>query len=295
MNKFFKYSALAIAAFTSLGISACGINDVLRGEVADRVARPAWMVKRPVEAGPFILTAFERMHERGKTATLYIEGNGEVDFLGDTTLFDPTPHNPVGLHLASMDKSKNLAYLARPCQYSGLQDKDAPCDQTYWGDAQYSAETLSAYNATLDGIKARYGVTSFNLVGYDGGATLAAALSVDRKDVLSLRTVAGRFDLDALGPRLLALRGVPQHHFIGGQDKTVPPAELHGYLQALGDSECVNHTLIQEAEHEKGWVNKWPELLKAKVPLCFIAPKPEFVPIVKPEPIYIPRMGGSKK
>jgi len=295
MKKFFKHSLLTILGISTLGLGACAVNEVLREEVASRLASPAWMIKRPVNAGPFILTAFERMHERGQSATLYIEGNGEADFLKDGILFNPTPQNPVALHLASMDKADNLAYLARPCQYSGLQDSEATCDNTYWGDAQFNAETLSAYNTALDGIKARYGVRSFHLVGYDGGATLAALLAAQRKDVHTLRTVAGRFDLDALGPRLASLRGVPQHHFIGGQDKIVPPAELDSYLQALGNSKCVDHTLIQEAEHEKGWVNKWPELLKAKIPMCFVPTEPEFIPIVKPDPIYVPRMDGSKK
>ncbi len=261
-----------------------------------RIASPAWMVKRPVKAGPFVLTAFERMHERSAPATLYIEGNGGASLAAhDGLLFNSTPHNPVALHLASKDKADNLAYLARPCQYTGLQDNDKSCDELHEGDAQYGAEVLSAYNEALNGIKARYGVTSFHLVGYDGGATLAALLAGERKDVRSLRTVAGRFDLNALAPRLVPLRGIPQHHFIGGQDNDVPPAELHGYLQVLGDSECVAHTLIQEAAHSKGWVEKWPDLLKANVPQCFIPPAPEFIPIEKPDPIYVPRMGGSKK
>ncbi|MEZ5814126.1 MAG: hypothetical protein R3E13_05300 [Alphaproteobacteria bacterium] len=298
MNRFFKHTLLAIAGLSALSLSACGKHEPFREEVAARLASPAWMIKRPVNAGPFVLTAFERMHERGETATLYIEGDGEAETLApalnDTALFNPTPHNPVALHLASRDKSKNLAYIARPCQYSGLLDKDGDC-RAYWGEARFDSETVNAYNAVLDGIKARYGVTDFNLVGYDGGATLAALLAAGRKDVLSLRTVAGRFDVNALGTSLPRLRTVPQHHFIGGQDMEGSPAELHTYLQALGDSQCVEHTLIHEAEHEKGWVNKWPELLKTNVPQCYVEPEPEFIPIVKPEPIYVPRMGGSKK
>lgn len=294
MIKFIKYSFLTIMGISALSVTACGIGEPLRSEVAMRVASPAWMVKRPVEAEPFILTAFERMHEPGEIATLYIEGNGEADLFEGGRLFDPTPHNPVALHLASKDKADNLAYLARPCQYTGLIDIEAECE-TYWGDAQFSETVLSSYNKALDGIKARYDVTEFNLIGYNGGATLAAMLAANRSDVASLRTVAGLFDMDALSSSLSTLRGIPQHHFIGGQDELSTSPELHDYLQALGSTECAAHTLVQEAEHEKGWVDKWPELLKAKAPRCFVPQEPAFVPIEKPEPIYAPRMGGIKK
>ena len=295
MVRFLKYSLLALAGLSTLGISACSIGEPLRSEVAMRLSGPAWMVKREIEAGPFKLTAFERMHEREKPAALYIEGNGEADFSIRGELFDATPRNPVALHLASMDKSDNVAYIARPCQYSGLQDADLECGEKYWKDAQFSTEILGAYHSAMDGIKARYGVRSFNIVGYDGGATLAALLSGQRNDVISLKTVASQFDLNALDTSLDKLRAIPQHHYIGGQDETAPPEGLHAYIQALGDTQCADYTLIQEAEHEKGWVNKWPEFLKKGTPTCYRPPEPEFVPIERPKPIYVPRMKGSKK
>ena len=296
MNSFLKISALALTGISALSLNACGPHEPFREQVAARLASPAWMMKRPVESGPFIVTAFERMHERGETANIYIEGAGEADeTIIKGALFNPTPRNPVALHLASMDKADNVAYLARPCQYSGLRDPQNECDESYWGDAQFNIETLSAYHGVLDNIKARYGITDFNIIGYNSGATLAALLAGQRKDIKSLRTVAGRFDLTALSGTMDSLKNIPQHHFIGGQDELAPPAELENYLQALGDTPCVDYTLIQEAAHEKGWVNKWPELLKNDIPECYIPPEPEFIPIEKPEPIYVPRMGASTK
>lgn len=295
MIRFFKYSLLAFAGLGIFGVSACSTGEPLRSQVAMRIASPAWMVKRPLDAGPFVLTAFERMHENFKPATIYIEGNGEAQLSIGDQLFDATPRNPVGLHLAAMDKSENVAYLARPCQYSELRDQDADCGRRYWGDAQYSPEIMSAYQSALDGIKARYDINSFDIVGYGGGATIAAFLAGQRADVTSLRTVAGTLDLEVLEGRFEKLASVPQHHFIGGQDTTTTPADIHSYLQALGSTQCADYTLIQEAAHEKGWVNKWPELLGQGIPECRVPPKPEFVPIEKPEPIYVPRMSGSKK
>jgi len=90
------------------------------------------------------------------------------------------------------------------------------------------------------------------------------------------------------------LRDVPQHHFIGGQDETIKPAVLNSYLQAIGNSACVKHTMIQEAEHARGWVDKWPNLLKADMPVCEKR-MPAFEPLDIPEPIFVPRMSGDKK
>lgn len=293
MKNISKRALLFVSALSLIGVAACSASSN-RAEIADRVAAPAWLIERPVEAGPFILTARERMHERGEPATIYIEGSGEADSIRQGKLFNATPVNPVALHLTAMDKSKNLAYIARPCQFTGLRDEDGDC-AAYWGDAQFSPTVLSAYDDVLSGIKARYGVTAFHLVGYNSGATIAGMLAATRNDVIDLRTVAPRFDAATMQSAIPALRKVPQHHFIGGQDESSQPKDFHAYLQALGNTECVEHTYIQESEHEKGWVNKWPELLKTKVPSCYIAPEPEFVPIEKPEPIYVPRIGGAKK
>lgn len=296
MNKLWKFLILTLAGVSAIGLNACGPHEPFREEVAARLAGPVWMIKRPVEAGPFTLTAFERMHEREAPATLYIEGSGEAEqSILKGALFNPTPRNPVALHLASMDKADNVAYLARPCQYTGLRDSESACDERYWGEAAFNAETLSAYQNVLDNMKARYGITEFNIVGYDSGATLAALLAARRTDVKSLRSVAGRFKMNVLAGALPALRHIPQHHFIGGQDEIAPPADLQNYLQTLGETPCVDSTFIQEAEHEKGWVDKWPELLKNQMPVCEKPIEPEFVPIERPQPIYVPRIGASKK
>jgi hypothetical protein len=293
MKNTLKYSLILLAGFSALSLNSCAPRDEMRNQVASRIASPAWMVKREVQTGNFALMAFERMHEREAPATLYIEGDGKADESQIRPLFNATPVNPVGLHLASKDKAINVAYLARPCQFTHESkggDAAKACSTQFWNaGAPYSEQVLAGYQQALDGIKKRYGITKFHLVGYDGGATIAAALAAQRKDVLSLRTVAGEFDENTLSPHIGALRFVPQHHYIGGADTVNPPAGLHAYLQALGENECTQYTLIQEAAHEKGWVDKWPELLKANMPACTLPPAPVFEPILKPKPPYYPR------
>ncbi|MCC6597760.1 MAG: hypothetical protein IT559_03105 [Alphaproteobacteria bacterium] len=298
MKHGFKLALLAFVSLSALNMGGCA-REVLREEVAMRVATPAWMVKREIDAGPFHLMSFERMHEREQVATIYIEGDGKSNESLNKTLFDATPVNPVALHMATKDKAANVAYLARPCQYTDSfeheKNDETYCGKEFWAGNQYHPEILSAYNTVLDKIKGRYGITAFHLIGYDSGATIAASLAGERQDVLSLRSVAGKFDMQTLTPRLPALRFIPQQHFIGGADLTVPPAILHNYLQALEPTDCADYAMIQEAEHEKGWVDKWPELLRAKPPACAAPPQPEFIPIEKPEPIYYPRDTGLNK
>jgi hypothetical protein len=292
-----KLKSLTLCALTAASLGACGIthDNPYRTEVASRHAAPAWLNERTIPVAPYNLTAYERMHERNLPVTLYIEGDGAINADIKPLKDNATPTNPVALHLATRDKSKNLAYLARPCQYSGMLDADATCDEDALQLNAYSPETLNAYNTALNKMKRRYGLTSFHLVGYDSGATLAALIAANRNDILSLRTVSGEFDLEHLTPIKTALLGLPQHHFAGGQDEINPPAELHSYLQMLGPNDCTENTLIQEATHSSGWVDKWPELLRENVPVCASPIAPTFVPIEKPEPIYYPRDIGDLK
>lgn len=306
MKNHIKSALFLLAGLGLLGACAAS-NPVMRTEIAQRLAAPAWMIKREIAAAPLTLTAYERMHERFAPANIYIEGDGTAKPGGYSGLYSPTPLNPVALHLATRDKADNLVWLARPCQYSSLSDSAASC-RPYWSGQQFSPEVLQAYNNALDDIKKRYDITDFNLIGFDGGAAVAALLAAQRDDVVTLRSVAGNLDhttysavhglapLDgSLNPVEFSdrLRSIPQIHFIGGQDKIVPPTILHSYLQALGSSNCVQYKLIQEAEHNEGWVDKWPGLM-AERPICR-GPVEEIVfdDFEFPEPIKIQREAGK--
>jgi len=288
MTKKTSKFGLLITSALALSVTACDTvsqtivkTPASRYATAKRLASPAWMVERQIHTDPFNLTAFERMHKRGAPANVYIEGDGLAWMSRQSISLDPTPVNPTGLHLASFDKSENVAYLARPCQYTKMSS-GKPCSSAYWTGRRFSPEVIRATSEALDNMKKRYGITSFNLIGFSGGGTLAAILAAERTDVDSLRSVAGNMDHKAhsrvhdvsyldgsKNPPDYArtLQAVPQVHFIGGQDEIVPPAVLHSYLDALPTKRCVTTQMIQEAEHNKGWTDKWPQLLKIE-PSC---------------------------
>jgi hypothetical protein len=250
----------------------------LRTETAKRLASPSFMLHREIMAEPFLLTAYERVHQKGKPATVYIEGDG-IAWLGKTRAsLNPTPRNPVSLHLATHDASPNVIYLARPCQYTGFAANIACDDAKYWTSDRFSVEIIQAMNVALDDMKRKYDIPAFNLVGFSGGGAVAALLTAGRGDVASLRTVAGNLDHEtlnamhqvsqmpnSLNPRDIApkIAHIPQHHFIGEWDKVVTPAVYDSFRAAAGPSTCMRSSMVTRVDHEDGWVNVWPELLAA--------------------------------
>lgn len=281
-----KYASL-FSLLALLLVVACTVQTDFKQQTANHIARPAFMVERFIPAGNFQLQTWERMHQPNAVATVYIEGDGvNQKKISDTPAYinfgNPTPLKPVALHLASRDLSKNLAYIARPCQFM-IDPESKGCSLAYAAENRFAPEVMSAYEEVLNDIAARYDITGFHLVGYDGGANIAAVLAARRQDVLSLRTVAGNLNPEFAaenngfaglsGSAVLgidygsALANVPQHHFIGAADAIITPGIYHSYRQMIGLSDCIHYSLVQDADHVNGWVEKWPTLLKHE-PQC---------------------------
>lgn len=274
----FRNFCSAAALIAGLGLTGCYFDtQEMRLETAKRIAMPSFMIHREIRAEPFFLTAYERVHKEHAPATIYIEGDGVAWVSRSRPSLDPTPRNPVALHLASRDLGPNVIYLARPCQYSGLT-VDAPCDAKYWTSDRFSPEVMHAMNDALDNIKKKYDITEFNLVGFSGGGAVAALLTEERDDVATLRTVAGNLDHvklnemhevsqmpNSLNPadNAAKIANIPQHHFIGEWDDVVTPAIFDSFRAAAGPSSCIRSSMVKRVDHETGWVNIWPTLLKA--------------------------------
>lgn len=280
----FRKSVVTVTAFAALavGVAACthGPMAISRLEAANRLAAPAHMFQRQITADPFAITIFEKVYEEGKPATIYIEGDGLAWVGKHTVSKDPTPDYAVALHLATRDLSPNVIYVARPCQFTQMADSNAHCSDAYWTDSRFSLEVMQSMNTVLDTLKHRYRFSGFNLVGYSGGAAVAVLLAAKRDDVLSIRTVAGNLDHVALNahhnvaqtpsslnPKDFAkdVANIPQHHFIGNWDEIVTPEVFQSYRGAMGPSNCVRLSIVDEVNHEEGWANRWPSLLEQPV------------------------------
>ena len=268
---------LAATGLATAMLAACVAADypLMREESAKRVAAPVFMLPRDIAASPFMLQSYERVYEKDAPATLYIEGDGVPYITADTESPNPTPVDPVGLRLAARDGGKNAIWLGRPCQYNEGWQNGKDCPSVYWTNKRFAPEVIEAYMSALDNIKRYNHVTGFNIVGYDGGAAIATILAAKRTDILSLRTVAGNLDhrvvsqthnvefLDgSLNPVDFApqVSQIPQRHFIGKLDRITPPSVYNSFAQNAGDGRCMNVTLVDDADHERGWVEKWTVL-----------------------------------
>jgi len=254
------FSVLSILTLTVL-LTACGLHKDLIKQKAQRIAHPALMIERVIATPPYALTTFERMHERGAPAHIYIGddaiGHNAVTFNVDAN----TQDYAVALHLASRDKAENVAYIALPCQYSGLLENGKDCS-AHSRDNQ--AEFTSAINNAIGNIKATYGLTDIHLIGYGSGANIAARIAGARQDVRTLRTVSGVLEHSPYTvPRasFARLQHIPQYHYIGLDDGGTITNSLAAYKAKFADDYCLKTTTVLETGYEAGWANRWNALI----------------------------------
>ncbi|GLQ05108.1 hypothetical protein GCM10007924_03290 [Sneathiella chinensis] len=234
-----------------------------------------WRVQA-VSGGDFsLLVSYPAGLTSAQTLAVYVEGDGFAWVTSSSPSLDPTPITPMGLKLAVQD-ARPAVYLGRPCQYvrtGGSRD----CGRKYWTSHRFAPEVVSATHTALDRLKAHFKVQQFELVGYSGGAAVAALVAARRTDVARLVTVAGNLDhatwtrdlrLSPLSGSLnpadawQSLARLPQVHFVGGQDRVIGKKVAPAYLRRFPAGSDVR--LIQKAafDHACCWAENWPDLLQ---------------------------------
>jgi dienelactone hydrolase len=203
-----------------------------------------------------------------KQLIVYIEGDGLAWVTKSRVSDNPTPVDPIGLKLALLDRAPSV-YLARPCQYQIAQG----CLAKYWTTDRFSEEVIAEENNALNRIKARFGATELTLVGYSGGAAVAALLAARRSDVHKLVTIAGNLDIDvwvsvhrlakltnSLNPSDAReqLEKIPQIHFIGGQDKIIDKRVIESFVKGFHNAPKVIE--IPNYDHHCCWESDWTTL-----------------------------------
>lgn len=274
----FKKPIYAFLLGTSLlGIASCAPATLSgRQDLATNIAAQSRMVRHNYKTEPFELTGYQRITTPSAPLRLYIEGDGLAWLSKSTPSLNPTPTEPIAFKLAAKDNAPNVAWLARPCQYTG-KTNGSLCEMDYWTGKRYAPEVLRSYNSALDKIKQDTGISSFELVGFSGGGTVAALLAGQRNDIVNLRSVAGNLDHRAhsevhsvsylnaasLNPPQYAakLASVPQYHFIGADDPIVPRQVYDRYLSVMPSSACIQAKVVPGASHNEGWIENWPSLL----------------------------------
>jgi len=242
-------------------------------QVVDQALQSGFALHRYPTA-TFTLTAYERLKTSDNICHVYIEGDGNSWKTKHRLSNNPTPKQPLALQLALHDHHPQVIYIARPCQFTPLA-LDPSCNPKYWSSHRYAKEVIQAFQATLNQMKKQD--QKFLLIGFSGGASIAALIASDRNDVVGLITVAGDLNhvalnqhhhtsplTGSLNPMDIApkLQHLPQQHWAGGKDTVVPTWISNQFVQKINNPGCCEAKILPEAGHHAGWVEKWPEIIE---------------------------------
>lgn len=263
---------LLLLALAIVGVAGCAArtpSPEARSVSARDLAETHGFAPQRIDAGVLTLQAYAR--GQGPVLTVYIEGDGFAWRSPRRPSSDPTPITPTALLLATRDEAEAVAYLGRPCQYVGRADA-ACASNDLWTSHRFSEQAIAATDAAIDALKRAAGADRVHLVGYSGGAAVAALTAARRDDVLSLRTVAGYLDPTRLNAErgvspltgsldpiaaAPALRGLPQRHYAGGADRVIPAWSVASFVAAVDDSACAAFVELPDATHADGWLAFW--------------------------------------
>lgn len=230
----------------------------------------------------FILTTYQRRNAEDAVCHVYIEGDGNSWKSKHKLSNNPTPKQPLALQLALQDQHPQVIYIARPCQFTP-HALDPSCTPKYWSSHRYAPEVVAAFQATLDAIKKDThtpipAAQTFLLIGFSGGASIAALIASDRDDVVGLMTVAGDLNhvalnqhhhtsplTGSLNPTDVAhkLKHLPQQHWCGTKDTIVPFWIANQFSEKINNpTRCQVHRL-DGAEHHAGWVENWSKIIQS--------------------------------
>lgn len=270
---------MKMALFLCLGLMLASCASLPSPEVrlryADAIAAQRGWQRASIATGSFELIAYwPATQDYGADLTIYIEGDGFAWLTPSVPSNDPTPLDPLALKLALAQPYGNVAYLARPCQFIDAQA--GGCPQRFWTEQRFAEDVIDSSDKAVDAVKARFHARHLTLVGYSGGAAVAALLASRRNDVVKLITVAGNLDIRAwadyhhlqplngsLNPADVTdnLKGVMQWHFAGGKDKVVP-ASLTFSFSARFPADHRPKVIVEPSfDHHCCWAENWPSLM----------------------------------
>jgi hypothetical protein len=260
-------------------LSACGGLSNYKNS-AKKIALAADLKPILLHTSTFRIAGFYRISKLKEPLTIYIEGDGLAWLSRYRPSANPTPKKPIALKLAALDKNYNVVYLARPCQYVNLI-KEKLCKVPYWTQKRFSNKVIVAINEAINIFKLKGGVDRIHLVGYSGGGAVAALAASRRKDIASLRTVAGYMDHISLNREtgVSPLKGsldpiraapyleyIPQIHYSGIQDKRIPRWVAQKFIKAVGNNNCTSIQKVN-ATHGIGWEKIWGRVWSI-IPTC---------------------------
>ena len=247
-------------------------------EMSGCVLRPAWqklaiegkLESRWLDAGRFQhLVLWNK--EQGTHLRIYVEGDGGPWIYKRRVAVDPTPANPVLLHLMH-DAAHPAVYLGRPCYFGTATDQE--CEQRWWTFDRYSRVVVDSMCLAANRVSRELGATTVQLIGYSGGGAIVAGMSACTDRLVSFSTIAGNLDpmtwaeyhgysplndLSPLTPAAIRDKEPKEEHWQCRDDLNVPPSITDGYFAAR---EGATRHVVDDCTHATGWQQYWPRIIE---------------------------------
>jgi len=244
--------------------------------IAKEIALQAGFEKTTFQAPKFSLVGWKKITRPDlNTLIVYIEGDGKAWSTRFKISKNPTPVNPLTLHLAVNDYRPNILYLSRPCQFKDIELTKS-CKAKYWTSHRYGKEIIDTYHEVFEQIKLLYNINEFKLIGYSGGGLVAALLSAQRNDIVNLMTVAANLDHIEwaayhhvtpltgslnLFSFISGLDKIKQLHLWGENDSIVPVEVNQNVLKYLMKNRFVHYKIYNDFDHHCCWIEQWSTIL----------------------------------
>ncbi len=213
---------------------------------------PPDFTRHAIHTNYFEFVTLQKDIKPNKPLRIYIEGNGT-----------PTPKKPTMLSIAKRDKSDNVIYITRPCQY----EKTDVCNkELIWTSAQFNEEIINEQKAAIEQLIRHYKPDEVELIGYDGGGTMALLLATRLKGAKIKRviTIAGivntndyakrtKTDLSkSLNPanETFVLAQIPQIHYVGKKDDITPTLTATAFVKSLPDAVKATVKTVSNVGHD---------------------------------------------
>lgn len=243
-----------LLCFGFLGLAACATLQV-----------PDDFIYTEIETSAFDFATWQKISDKSAPYKVYIEGDGFAFNAHGQPTSDPTPLNTLVRELAFGDTHPNVIYMARACQF--VQHKQ--CAQKYWTIARFAPEVVAAQ---ADALKQIVGSAPVTLVGFSGGAQVAALITVLHPEinVRQIITIAGNLDHPAwtthhnvppltesldLNAYRAKFAKFKQIHYVGADDVIMPPALNRAF--AADKSSVIE---VKDATHNSGWNTVFAEI-----------------------------------
>jgi len=189
------------------------------------VSVPTAYQYREIQTPQFTLAAWVKETSPNAPFQLYIEGDSAASSAFSSKVM---PKSRLMRQMAFADKSANVAYVARPCQFV----QDPFCDGVDWSTARFAEPAVRSLAFAIGQIIGKRDATVY---AYDGGALLSG-LVIKNYPELKVRkwiTYAGLLNHTSwteyrkLPPLtqsldLEQLPNVPQGNLVGEKDKVIP-------------------------------------------------------------------------